>query len=221
MKKAFLVVVMVLGMCAVSNADLNDWVTEVGTGTSAAYSDTNITAGVIDIGAISGPATFEFIVNANPDEEQVSMALMGARTFEGASNVGLKFEQWNNTTTYGATAFGVADYDFGVSNALGVDIHLVFVAADGTTSLYVDGALAGSIAAEIVPSGIVGIGFAISTADGSESFDVFDGTILGAAVYDSAMPADEIAAHAAAVPEPTTMALLTVGFVGLIRRRKA
>lgn len=220
--KTILVVAMVLGMCAVSNATLNDWVTEVGIDTPATYSDTNVTAGIVDVGAIAGPASYEFIVNANPDEQEVSMALIGA-TFTGSSRVGLKFEQWNNTTTYGATAFGVADHDFGVNNVLGVDVHLVFVADGGQTSLYVDGALAGSIGAEIVPSGIVGIGFAATVGDGTGIGDPFDGTILGVAVYDSALSSDEIAAHAAAfaVPEPTTMALLTVGMVGLIRRRKA
>lgn len=223
MKKALLVVTMVLGICAVSNATIDDWVTEVETGTAATYSDTNITAGVIDIGAVSGPATYEFILNANPDEQEVSMALMGAIGAWTSAPFGLKFEQWKSTGEYGATAFGVADYNYGVANVLGEDVHLVFVAASGETSLFVNGEFAGSIAAEMLPSGIVGIGMAIRDVKGAAFIDPFDGDILGAAVYDSALAPGEIGAHSAAffVSEPTTIALLGVGMFGLIRRRRA
>lgn len=223
MKRAILVVALVLGICAVSNAEIGDWQTEVATGTVASFSATNVADGAYDIGAITGPASYEFIVNANPEEQEVSMALMGARSFEGAAPFGLKFEQWNNTMTYGATAFGVADHDYGVAYVLGEDVHLVFVAAGGVTDLFVNGALAGSIGAEILPSGITGIGLAIASADGSETFDNFDGAVLGVAVYDSALSGDEIAAHSDAffIPEPTTIALLSIGMFGMLRRRRA
>lgn len=223
MKSKFLIVSLVLALSAGAGATLLDWEGEVAAGAAAEFWGTNIAPGPYDIGAIAGPASYEFIVNANPDEQEVSMALMGARSFEGVAPFGLKFEQWNNTMTYGATAFGVADYDFGVPNVLGVDVHLAFVAAEGATALYVNGVLAGSVGAEIVPSGITGIGLAISTVDGSETFDVFDGAVLGVAVYNSALSADEIAAHSSAffIPEPATMTLLALGGLALLRRRTA
>ncbi len=61
-------------------------------------------------------------------------------------------------------------------------------------------------------------------ADGLEFVDAFDGTILGAAVYDAALSADEIGTHASAfatIPEPASMIMLSLGGIALIRRRRA
>jgi len=125
------------------------------------------------------------------------MCLIGRRQF-GDTQMGLKYEQWNNTGTYGATVFGVMDYDFGVPTAPGEYTHLVFVAsqAAGTTDLYVNGVLQGSVAAAITLSGRVGIGYGAQGADASGRFDDFDGDILGVAIYDRALSVDEIAANA-------------------------
>ena len=199
MKKVLPLVAMALCICALSNAGTCDWIIEVETGTAAEYYDTDIAAGVIDIGEISAPASYEFIVNCNPDEAAVSQVLMGAIGAWTTSAYGLKFEQWNNTGEFGVTAFGVADHYYGVPYILGEDVHVVFVASGGTTELYVNGEWAGSVGAAIAPSGIVGIGYAITAEDGSTTGDVFDGTILGAAVYNSALSAEEIAAHYATI----------------------
>lgn len=163
-----------------------------------AYFDTNVVDGVYDIGALSGDITYEFIVQSNPLEEQASMCLIGRRDF-GDTQVGLKYEQWENTGTYGATVFGVADYDFGVPTNPGVPTHLVFVSSEeaATTALYVDGVYRGSVATAITLSGMVGIGYgAQDRADADPFFDDFDGEIFGVAIYDSALSYGQIRIHA-------------------------
>ncbi|HQA88274.1 MAG TPA: hypothetical protein PK316_01390, partial [Sedimentisphaerales bacterium] len=106
---------------------------------------------------------------------------------------------WNNTGTYGATAFGVADYDFGVATNPGLFTHLVFVASAeaGTTDLYVNGAYKGSVAAAITLSGLVGIGYGAQDREGADPFfDDFDGEIFGVAIYDRALSKGEIRVNA-------------------------
>jgi len=136
-------------------------------------------------------------VRSNPDEVEASMCLIGRRQF-GDTQMGLKYEQWNNTKSYGATVFGVMDYDFGVPNAPGEYTHLVFVSskAAAKTDLYVNGAIKGSVATAISLSGLVGIGFGAQGADASGAFDNFDGDIFGVAIYDKALGAEQIAANA-------------------------
>ncbi|MHC4354957.1 MAG: LamG-like jellyroll fold domain-containing protein, partial [Planctomycetota bacterium] len=167
------------------------------TAAGASYLDTFVRDGVYDIGTFGGEQTYEFIVLADPDETEASMALIGRRDF-GDTQVGVKYEQWNNTGTYGATVFGVADHDYGVATNPGVVTHLVFVSSEaaGTTDLYVDGKLAGSVASAISLSGMVGIGYGASGADMTGSFDNFDGDIFGVAIYDGALSAEEIALNA-------------------------
>ncbi|MDI6451785.1 LamG domain-containing protein, partial [Anaerobaca lacustris] len=158
------------------------------------FSATNVEDGLYDIGELSGDISYEFIVQSNPDETQASMCLIGRRDF-GDVQAGLKFEQWNNTGTYGATIFGVADYDFGVANDPGVVTHLVFISnADlGVTDLYVNGAYRGSVPTAITLSGVVGIGYGAQDREGADPFfDDFDGEIFGVAVYDRALTLGEI-----------------------------
>jgi len=125
------------------------------------------------------------------------MCLIGRRNF-GDPQVGLKYEQWQNTGTYGATVFGVVDLDYGVPTAPGEYTHLVFVSSEdaGTTELYVNGVLEGSVDSAITLSGLVGIGYLAEAEDGSAFADNFDGDIFGVAIYDRALSADEIAVNA-------------------------
>ena len=159
------------------------------------YFATDVENGTYDIGTFGSEMTYEFTVKSNPLEEQASMALIGRLNF-GDTTVGLKYEQWSNTGTYGATVFGVADYDYGVANNPGVPTHLAFVASEaaGTTALYVNGVYQGSIDAVIALSGQVGIGRAIRE-DGT-FVDDFDGEILGVAIYDRVLSNGEIKIHA-------------------------
>jgi hypothetical protein len=170
---------------------------------SPGFVATDVPDGVYDIGTYGGEQTYEFVVKSNPNEQEASMCLIGRRNF-GDTEAGLKFEQWNNTGTYGATLFGVVDLDFGVANNPGVDTHLVFVSseADGTTSLYVNGVYQASVEEAISLSGIVGIGYGAQAEDGSDSFDNFDGKVYGVAIYDAALSDDVIAAHSAAFFKP-------------------
>ena len=159
---------------------------------------TDVADGVYDIGAFGGEMTYEFIVKSNPLETQASMCLIGRRDF-GDIQAGLKYEQWNNTGTYGATVFGVADYDYGVATNPGVPTHLVFVSSEaaGTTALYVNGVYRASIASAITLSGPVGIGYgAQDREDADPFFDDFDGEIMGVAIYDAALSNGQIKIHA-------------------------
>jgi hypothetical protein len=170
-------------------------------GTSAAgpkYVATYVADGVYDIGVFGGEMTYEFLVRGNPAETEASQCLIGRRDF-GDTKMGLKYEQWNNTKTYGATVFGVADYDYKVPNAPGEYTHLAFVASTTgkKTDLYVNGVLKGSVAAAITLSGSVGIGYgAQNRPPAAPFFDNFDGDIFGVAIYDKALSASEIAANA-------------------------
>jgi hypothetical protein len=203
------------------------WLAEVAAGTPAGYTNSNLAAPIVaDIGTYSdttgGGITYEFIVNATNDGD--SSALIGTFANPAVADRGaLKWEQWQNTTHIGATAFGVADYDSGVVNTPGVDTHLAFIANGTDALLYVNGALAGMMAgASIALSGTVGIGQAYNP--NGPHVDPLTGTILGVAVYDSALSATEIGLHAAAfrIPEPASAALIGIALCGaaLVRRRK-
>jgi hypothetical protein len=190
----------------VADRNTDNWAANVA-GVSPAYLDTFVKDGVYDIGALSGDITYEFVVRSNPDETVSSMCLIGRRNF-GDPQVGLKYEQWPDTGTYGATIFGVADLDYGVPTAPGEYTHLVFVSSDaaGTTELYVNGVLEGSVDSAITLSGNVGIGYLAEAEDGSAFADDFDGDIFGVAIYDRALTADEIAKNSGSyfTPIPIT-----------------
>ena len=164
---------------------------------SPGFLATSVPLGVYDIGTYGGEQTYEFVVNANPDEEAVSMALIGRFMSDAGNRAALKFDQWNNTGEYGATLFGVVDLYYGVAATYGADTQVVFVSSEaaGTTTLYVDGALAGSVDNVISLSGALGIGGANRDMEGTGWVDPFDGDILGVAIYDGALTPEQIAAH--------------------------
>jgi hypothetical protein len=166
---------------------------------------TDVQDGLYDIGALGGEITYEFVVQSNPDETQASMCLIGRRNF-GDTKAGIKYEQWPDTKTYGATLFGVVDLDFGVPTAPGVPTHLTFVSSEATqtTALYVNGEYKASVDAAITLSGVVGIGFGAQgtniedpnyASDPANYFDNFDGQIIGVAIYDRALSKGEIRLH--------------------------
>jgi hypothetical protein len=99
---------------------------------------------------------------------------------------------------------------------------LVFVNNGTNTALYVNGLLAGTIDGTPTIAGQVGIGQAYNPV--GAHLDPLTGTILGVAVYDSALSAAEITAHAEAfaIPEPNALLLGLLGAVSSLawsRRR--
>jgi hypothetical protein len=223
---AALVALGILGvLVSPAAAGLAEWQSAVASGTPAGYTNLNITSPIVaDIGmyseATGGGISYEFIVNATNDG--ASSALMGtAQSPAAGDRAGLKWEQWNNTLHYGTTVFGVADFDSGVSNTPGVDTHVVFVNNGVDTLLYVNGSFAATIAGSSPTlSGMVGIGQVYASP--AANFDALTGKIIGVAVYDAALSAAEIAAHARAygIPEPGSLMLLLLAGSGLALRRE-
>ncbi len=179
-----------------TDMNTDNWAIGVGAA-EPKFVKTYVADALYDIGTFGDEQTYEFVVRSNPDEVEASMCLIGRRQF-GDTQMGLKYEQWNNTKSYGATVFGVKDYDFAVPNAPGEYTHLVFVSskAAAKTDLYVNGVIKGSVATAISLSGKVGIGYGAQGADASGVFDNFDGDIFGVAIYDKALGAEQIAANA-------------------------
>jgi hypothetical protein len=222
---AFAALFVVAILASPANATLSDWQAAVAAGTPAGYTNTNITSPIVaDIGlydeTTNGGVSYEFIVNATNDGD--SSALMGKRgTPAPGDAAALKWEQFANTEHYGTTVFGVADFEAPVTNTPNVDTHVVFVNNSVSTRLYVNGALAFNIlGSSPTLAGTVGIGQAY---DPSGNFDPLTGTILGVAVYDHGLSADEIAAHSEAffIPEPSGLALAFGAVVCLLLRRSA
>ncbi|MCU0914142.1 MAG: hypothetical protein MUC88_06225 [Planctomycetes bacterium] len=194
----------------VAGMNTGSWKTAAAAATPG-FLATYVKNGTYDIGTFGGEMTYEFVVRSNPDEKMTSMALIGRMDF-GDTKMGLKYEQWNNTKHYGATAFGVKDYDYGVANAPGEYTHLIFVAstAGKKTDLYVNGVLKGSVPVAVILSGQVGIGRAIR--QNGTFVDDFDGKILGVAIYDRILTDAEITANSTAFlqggPEAVSLTLV-------------
>ena len=211
---------------ASANAALVQWQTEVGTGTTASVTEftTVSTPTTIAVGTTAGTAmSFEFIVNAT--DAGVATALLGDRDAPANNQQSIRFEQYNNTGNYGITEFGgFGDQNSGVAVANGTDVHLLFT-TDGTdTLLYVDGVLANTFTGQAIDiSGTTGLGADLRA--GGAFTDTLNGDILGFAAYDSELTAGEALTHsnafaAAAVPEPSSTALLGLGGLALILRRR-
>ncbi len=149
----------------------------------------------LDVGALTGDRTFEFIVNAGDGGPSGSVF--------GDAVQSLRFEQWNDTGTMGLTVYGVADHVSPVAPPLLTDTHIVFT-SDGTdTLLYVDGVLQHTFAGvPLTGGGIQGLAASAATTVGGRTvgyFDRMDGHVLGFAAYAAALPAAEVARHAEAL----------------------
>ena len=177
---------------------------------------------VIDVGALTGDRSFEFIYNAGIGGP--SQALLGSQD-PLSGRQGLKVDQYLNTGMYGMTDFGVADYTSIVPYILNEDVDIVFTSDGIDTLMYVNGALADTYSGvDLTITGLNGIGGG-DNATHTGFFDVLAGDIFGFASYDAVLSPAEVAAHhtafAAAVPEPTSAGLLVLGtlLAGVRRRR--
>ncbi len=210
-----------------AHAALSHWKTAVGTGTTATATEftTVSTAKTINVGTTAGTAmSFEFIVNASSNAPVLGVSsLLGDYVSNRQS---IDFETFVHINNYGisdSSSGGFGSADSGVAHTADTDTHLVFT-TDGTdTLLYVNGVLAHTFTGNAIDiAGITGLG---ATYSGGSSFsNRLPGNILGFAAYDSQLSATEIAAHSAAfvraVPEPSTTALLGLGGLALILRRR-
>ena len=173
------------------------WLTAVGAGTSALYTNSLLPGPVVeDIGSPSGASsvTYEFVVYG--DNSGVSSGLMGNLGSGLGSSAALKFEQYLDTLQYGVTEFGIADHTFpGGTNTENADVHLVFVANLGTntTELFENGVSFGTAPYAPLLQGLQGIGQIYRPA--GSNLDVLTGRIRGVAVYDAALGLPEIIAH--------------------------
>ena len=224
LKSIFLLASLALGASS-AQAALSHWKTAVGTGTSAtATKFTTVSSPeTINVGTLSGARSFEFIVNAGSTPLDFGISVL-LGDYVSSFQI-LSWEGFQHTGNYGIAQVvgGFGHRDSGVAHTADTDTHLVFT-TDGTNSyLYVNGALAYTFTgAAIDISGSTGLGGAYSS--GSSFTNRLPGKILGFAAYDSQLSDTEIAAHRAAfvkaVPEPSTTALLGLGGLALILRRR-
>ncbi len=113
--------------------------------TAATFDGSNIEA--FDFGAISGDATFEFILSGDPVAGGNNGYIGRADANPGNS---LRYEQWADTGQLGFTRGGVADNTFSAPGAASPtdDTHVTYrwTEATGTMDLFINGAATDSIA---------------------------------------------------------------------------
>ena len=109
------------------------------TTTAATFDGTNIE--LFDFGAISGDATFEFILSGDPVAGGNNGYIGRADSNAGNS---LRYEQWADTGALGFTRAGVADNTFSAPGAASPtdDTHVTYrwTNATGTMDLFINGA---------------------------------------------------------------------------------
>ncbi|GAA5497581.1 hypothetical protein Rhal01_03777 [Rubritalea halochordaticola] len=177
-----------------SLAGVQAWEEQVNAGTSFTVKRTEALAGyatdAVDLSALSGSSTYEFIVEAEDLGQQVVHLLD-----DGA--YGYRFEQWNNSGVMGVTRYGVADYQLNavsgqsVASPYGAVHHVVFAVdtANTLTSVYVDGVLVGSVnQALLINSASATLGFTTMRDDSNPGIHAF-------AVYNGVLAESEIGAH--------------------------
>ncbi|MDA7668965.1 PEP-CTERM sorting domain-containing protein [Akkermansiaceae bacterium] len=186
--------------------------------TAATFDGANIEA--FDFGAISGDATFEFIMSGDPDAGGRNGYIGRADANPGNS---LRYEQWDNTSALGFTRGGVADNTFSAPNAASPtdDTHVTYrwTQATGTMDLFINGASTDSIAGATfeMPTGPGHLG---NVSDGGNEGMI--GTISRVTTFNSALSDSDILSHSNAwsVPEPTSLLFSGLAALALLGRRR-
>ncbi len=170
---------------------------------------------------LTSPWTLEAVFHQDDTTPGPSSGLLGPETF-GSPNTAIKAEQWEETGQLGYTAFGVVDETFDDPAAATPTSysHVAFVGTSAGVSVYVGGALADSEDTAIdLARGIIGLSGLSATGT---PVDPLGGFIDELVIYDRELSAAEIAAHAAAVPEPGSLVLLALAAaaLGIVRLRR-
>ena len=187
--------------------------------TAATFDGSNIE--LFDFGAISGDATFEFIISGDP-------AAGGQNGYIGRADANplnsLRYEQWNDTGQLGFTRGGVADNTFTALNAASpsADTHVTYrwTQTGGTMDLFINGVATDSIAGATfdMPTGPGHLG---NVAEAGNEGMI--GTISRVTTFNTALADADITAHAdawLAVPEPSSVLLSGIAALALLRRRR-
>ena len=149
-----------------------------------------------DFGVVTGDATFEFILQGDPDLGGQNGFLAVAEN----STFSLRYEQWDDTGALGFTQGGVEDYTFveegdpALLSSPTAPTHVAYLWQSElqTMTLYIDGELAGTHLGSSfeMPSGIGVLG---NNAGGTEGML---GTIHRVTIYDKDIGEDNIIRHA-------------------------
>ena len=160
--------------------------------TAATFDGSNIE--LFDFGAISGDATFEFILSGDPVAGGNNGYIGRADANSGNS---LRYEQWADTGALGFTRAGVADNTFSAPGAASPteDTHVTYrwTQATSTMDLFINGAATDSIAGAVfeMPTGPGHLG---NVSDGGGEGMI--GTIHRITTYDILLNDATIQQHA-------------------------
>ena len=176
---------------------VSDWVAQVDTGSTFLHKRTTSVPGnsfvTVDLSAITGDATYEFVVGSVNFGQSYGNLL-------AANGWQLRNEQWDNSNELGATLSGNADWSLtaesGQSVATPYDrvAHITYVvdSVAGELRAYVDGVLVGKLNQQPNLSNV-----AVQLGSPELRNDSEPG-IIAFAAYNSALDAAEIALHSGA-----------------------